>query len=89
MCIRDRPKYAETGRRLAMQKGLNGKDAREYLVTTLRQWQEQLRLPRLSAYRIGAADFPRIVANSRGGSMKTNPIVLNDAEVTGILAARL
>ena len=83
------PKYAEIGRRLAMQKGLNGKDAREYLVTTLRQWQEQLRLPRLSAYRIGAADFPRIVANSRGGSMKTNPIVLNDAEVTGILAARL
>ena len=83
------PKYAEIGRRFAMQKGLNGKDAREYLATTLRQWQEQLCLPRLSAYRIGAADFPRIVANSRGGSMRTNPIVLNDAEVARILAARL
>lgn len=83
------PKYAEIGRRFARQKGLNGKDAREYLVTTLRQWQEQLRLPRLAAYGIGAADFPRIVAHSRGGSMKTNPIVLSDAEVTCILAARL
>ena len=83
------PKYAEIGRRFAMQKGLNGKDARDYLVTTLRQWQEQLHLPRLSAWRIAAADFPRIVANSRGGSMKTNPIVLSDAEMTRILEERL
>ncbi len=83
------PKYAEIGRRFAMRKGLNGEGARDHLVTTLRQWQEQLCLPRLSAWRIGAADFPRIVANSRGGSMKTNPIVLSDAEVTSILEARL
>jgi alcohol dehydrogenase len=83
------PKYAEIGRRFAMQKGLNGRDAREYLVTTLRQWEEQLRLPRLSAYRVASADFSRIVANSRGSSMKTNPIVLTDAEITGILEARL
>jgi len=83
------PKYAEIGRRLAMRKGLNGRDAREYLVATLRQWQEDLHLPRLSAYGIGAADFPRIVANSRGSSMKTNPVVLSDAEVARILDARL
>jgi len=83
------PKYAEIGRRFAMQKGLNGKDARDYLVTTLRQWETQLELPRLSAYRITSADFSRIVANSRGSSMKTNPIVLTDAEITGILEARL
>jgi alcohol dehydrogenase len=57
-----------------------------------------MRLPRLSAYRVpqgdflrGVArtDFSRIVANSRGSSMKTNPIVLADAEITGILEARL
>jgi alcohol dehydrogenase class IV len=92
------PKYAEIGRRFAMQKGLNGRDARDFLVQTLRQWEEQMRLPRLSAYRVpqgdflrGVArtDFPRIVANSRGSSMKTNPIVLADAEITGILEARL
>jgi alcohol dehydrogenase class IV len=83
------PKYAEIGRRFAMQKGLNGREARDHLVRTLRQWEEQLQLPHLSAYRISSADFPRIVANSRGSSMKTNPIVLTDAEITGILAARL
>ncbi len=83
------PKYAEIGRRFAMQKGLSGVDARKFLVTTLQQWEEQLELPRLSAYRITSADFSRIVANSRGSSMKTNPIVLTDAEVTRILEARL
>jgi alcohol dehydrogenase len=83
------PKYAEIGRRFAMQKGLNGRDARDFLVTTLRQWETQLELPRLAAYGIAATDLPRIVANSRGSSMKTNPIVLTDAEIAGILEARL
>lgn len=83
------PKYAEIGRRFAMQKGLNGDDARAYLVDTLRQWEEQLALPRLSDYRVASADLLRIVANSRGSSMKTNPVVLTDDEIAGILAARL
>ena len=82
-------KYAEIGRRFAMQKGLNGADARSYLVATLRQWERTLAIPRLSTCRVTSADFPRIVANSRGSSMKTNPIVLTDEEVTRILAERL
>ncbi|MDP1524427.1 MAG: iron-containing alcohol dehydrogenase [Rhodocyclaceae bacterium] len=83
------PKYAEIGRRFAMQKGLNGGEARAYLVDTLRQWEAQLALPRLAGYRLTSADFSRIVANSRGSSMKTNPVVLTDDEITGILATRL
>ncbi|MCM8594315.1 iron-containing alcohol dehydrogenase [Accumulibacter sp.] len=83
------PKYAEIGRRFAMQKGLNGRDARRFLVDTLRRWEEELALPRLSAYGIAASDLPRIVAASRGSSMKTNPVVLGDDELTGILASRL
>ncbi|MEF8768282.1 iron-containing alcohol dehydrogenase [Candidatus Accumulibacter contiguus] len=83
------PKYAEVGRRFAMQKGLNGPDARRFLVDTLRRWELELALPRLSAYGIGQDDLPRIVAASRGSSMKTNPIVLSDAELTEILASRL
>lgn len=82
-------KYAEIGRRLAMQKGLNGVAARSCLVSTLRHWQESLALPRLSTCRVTSADFPRIVANCRGSSMKTNPIVLSDEEITQILADRL
>jgi len=83
------PKYAEVGRRFAMQKGLNGVDARRFLVETLRRWEAELDLPRLSAYGIGEGDFARIVAACRGGSMKTNPIVLSDAELTHLLASRL
>jgi len=83
------PKYAEIGRRFARQKGLNGRDARRYLVEFLRSWERELALPRLSQYGIGEGDLPRIVAASRGSSMKTNPIELSDAELTQILAARL
>ena len=83
------PKYAEIGRRFAMQKGLNGDDARGFLVDTLRRWEDDLALPRLSAYGVTAADLPRVVANSRGSSMKTNPVVLEDRELAGLLAARL
>ncbi|MBL8486622.1 MAG: iron-containing alcohol dehydrogenase [Rhodocyclaceae bacterium] len=83
------PKYAEIGRRFAMQKGLNGDDARDFLVATLRRWQEALALPRLAACGIAAGDIPSIVAGSRGSSMKTNPVVLTDGEIAGILAARL
>ncbi|GMR18733.1 MAG: hypothetical protein BMS9Abin33_1169 [Gammaproteobacteria bacterium] len=46
-------------------------------------------LPKQSAYEIKATDFDRIVANSRGSSMKTNPIVLTDEEISGILGERL
>ncbi len=83
------PKYAEIGRRFAMQKGLNGRAARRFLVEALGDWERELELPRLSAYGIAAADFPRIVSASRAGSMKTNPIELSDGELTAILASRL
>ncbi len=59
------------------------------LLETLRRWQDELALPPLSRYGIGEADLPRIVAHSRGSSMKTNPIVLTDEEITAILRPRL
>lgn len=59
------------------------------LVGTLEGWQERMALPRLSAYGVTAADLPRIVANSRGSSMKTNPIILTDDEITDVLKSRL
>jgi len=83
------PKYAEIGRRFAMQKGLNGDDARAFLVATLREWEARLALPRLAVYGIAAGDLPRIVAHSRGSSMRTNPVELTDAELTAILAERI
>jgi alcohol dehydrogenase len=59
------------------------------LVELLNDWSEKLELPKLGAYGIQESDFPLIVANSRGSSMLTNPIVLTDEEITAILDWRL
>jgi alcohol dehydrogenase len=59
------------------------------LPALLAGWQERLALPRLGAYGVTGADLPRIVAASRGSSMRTNPVVLDDAELAAILAERL
>jgi alcohol dehydrogenase len=48
-----------------------------------------LSLPGLAHYGVTRADFPRIVAGSRGSSMKTNPVELSDDELTAILEESL
>ncbi|MDD1640548.1 MAG: iron-containing alcohol dehydrogenase [Methylococcaceae bacterium] len=82
-------KYAQVGRLLAGQPEIDDATARSSLTTLLAEWSERLQLPRLNGYGITAADFPLIVANSRGSSMQTNPIVLTDAEINAILMQRL
>jgi alcohol dehydrogenase class IV len=82
-------KYAQVGRLLADQTEIDDATARSSLTTLLAEWSERLQLPRLNSYGITAADFPLIVANSRGSSMQTNPIVLTDAEINAILMQRL
>ncbi|MDD2760099.1 MAG: iron-containing alcohol dehydrogenase [Methylomonas sp.] len=82
-------KYAQVGRLLADRNDLNDDSARRRLIELLADWSERLQLPRLNRYGISAADFSLIVANSRGSSMQTNPIVLTDAEITRILQERL
>ncbi len=59
------------------------------LVTLLRQWTERLHLPKLSEYGLQANDIDKVIAHCRGGSMKTNPIVLTDAELAELLYRRL
>ena len=82
-------KYAQVGRLLAGQPEIDDATARSSLTTLLAEWSERLQLPRLNGYGITAADFPLIVANSRGSSMQTNPIVLTDVEINAILMQRL
>jgi alcohol dehydrogenase len=48
-----------------------------------------LQLPTLSTWGVRASDFRRIVDHSRGSSMKTNPVALNDEEIERILRQRL
>jgi alcohol dehydrogenase class IV len=81
-------KYAQIGRVLT-GRTLNDAEASIALVDTLNNWTQRLQLPRLGSYQVTQTDIPRIVANSRGSSMKTNPIELFDAEIAEIVLARL
>ena len=82
-------KYAQVGRLLTGWNEMDDAEARSALTALLAEWSERLQLPRLNGYGISVADFPLIVANSRGSSMQTNPIVLADAEIEAILMQRL
>ncbi len=59
------------------------------LFKTLRNWTEQLKIPRLSDFGVLQSDIDRIVQNVSGSSMKTNPIRLTDKEIAAIVRARL
>lgn len=78
-------KYARIGRLFSGQVHLDDAGARVLLVRTLKEWTARMNVPSLGAYGIREADLDLIVANSRGSSMKTNPIVLTDGEVREIL----
>ena len=81
-------KYARVGRMLSKET-LTDDEALAALVRDLRAWVERLGLPRLSAFGVTEADLPRIAANSRGSSMKSNPLVVSDEELVEILSRRL
>ena len=82
-------KYARVGRLLSADPELDDDAARLALVATLRDWSERLNMPRLGDFGMHAEDIPRVVANARGGSMQTNPLVLSDAALTAMLNERL
>lgn len=82
-------KYADLGRLLCDDSTLTDDLAHEHLVELLQNWCQALQLETLNAYGVQAADLDHIVANSRGSSMKTNPIELTDEEVKQILLQRL
>ncbi len=67
----------------------SGAAARIALVETLVAWRGQLRLPRLRDFGLAVRDLPGIVAESRAGSMRTNPVTLTDDELTDILQRSL
>jgi len=82
-------RYADAGRILAGDRALTDPQARDALLATLDSWTVVLRLPRLADFGVTPRDLPGLVAESRGSSMRTNPILLADEEIAGILAAAL
>lgn len=81
-------KYAQVGRLLA-RKPLGDDEAHAVLLETLTDWTRRLGIARLGDYGVQHADVARIVAHSRGSSMKTNPLVLEDAEIAELVRARI
>jgi alcohol dehydrogenase len=82
-------KYTDVAELLCRQTFSNHHAAHRALIALLEDWTRHLGIRRLSAYGIEEPDFGRIVDNCRGSSMKTNPIVLTDTEITSILKERL
>jgi alcohol dehydrogenase len=82
-------RYGRAGEILCGRAFSDAQAARSALVDLLRRWTEEMSLAGLGTYQMGEADLPRVVANSRGSSMKTNPIVLTDSEIEGLLRERL
>ena len=82
-------KYATLGCVLLDSQYSNKHQAREQLCRQLSEWTVQMQLPRLASFGVSENDLGRIVANSRGSSMKTNPIVMSDHEIRQLLMLRL
>lgn len=82
-------RYASVGRLLADRHDMSDAQAIEHLLAQLFAWQEAFALPGLSSFGVGEQDIPAIIAGSRGNSMKTNPVLLSDADLDRILRACL
>jgi alcohol dehydrogenase len=83
-------RYATLGRLLArLPETASDVEARSALVDTLAAWTDALAIPGLRHYGLDASGIPAIVADGRGSSMKTNPVVLTDEELAAVLLEAL
>ncbi|MGZ0018121.1 iron-containing alcohol dehydrogenase [Nitrosomonas sp. wSCUT-2] len=82
-------KYLHVAEILCEKRFIDPAAAFSALTDKLTQWTDELNLPRLSHYGLQADSLNKVIANCRGNSMKTNPIVLDDQEIHQLLLARL
>lgn len=82
-------KYARLATILCNRKFSHDHEAHRALVDLLTDWTNQMQLKTLRHYGVKETDFKHIINNSRGSSMKTNPVVLKDEEIACILQDRL
>ncbi len=82
-------RFAEIGRLLVADPALDPDEATKSLVAWLAGLTAELGLPRLRDVGVTETDIPTLVAESRGSSMRSNPVVLSDEEIGAILAACL
>ncbi len=82
-------KYAKIGAILKEKKTSNKQQALIWLTETLSKWTDKLALAKLSEFNMQLDDIPKCLSVCRSGSMLTNPIVLEDAELTELIQRRL
>ena len=83
-------KYATLGRLVAgLPADAPDDEARVALVRTLAAWTAALDVPGLGRYGLDEAGIAAVVGDARGSSMRTNPVVLTDEELAGILRRSL
>ncbi len=78
-------KYATIGRLFTQNHTMDDDAARESLLGIIQAWSGRFQMSPLSYYGVSELDIDRIVANSRGNSMQTNPILLRDHEISEII----
>jgi len=82
-------KYADIGHVFLDDSSLTDDDAHKGLIDALFELTSQMDLPLLKEYGVRIEHLEHIVGNSRGSSMKTNPIVLTDDEIRNIVFRRI
>lgn len=82
-------KYTEVGKLFRGRRHVDPIEARVFLIHTLSTWTKKMDLPMLTTLGVSKEDIPKIVDNSRGSSMQTNPIELTDEEIKQVLLARM
>jgi alcohol dehydrogenase class IV len=82
-------RYARVGEALAGQVFATAGQARSAVTTLLRELCQELKVPRLSRFGVQPSNLATLVGESRGSSMKSNPVTLEDAEIRAILEAAL
>jgi alcohol dehydrogenase len=82
-------KYARCAALLSGRDFSSRSAALAALVDLLRDWTERLALGRLASFGVSETDIPRLVAESGGTSMKTNPLPLAPDEIAAIIRRRL
>ncbi len=82
-------KYADVGRMMHPDDMLNDDEARSKLLILLKNHSKVLKMKKLSSFGVKKGDISRLISNISGGSMSTNPIVLNKAELTQLIEAVL
>ena len=82
-------KYATLGDVISGKRHHNKHESWQALCNILRDWTETLQLPRLGELGLTRDGLDKVVAHSRGSSMKTNPIEMTDEEIRALLIRRL